>query len=165
MPTTTIRRTPLITYAIASTPISACAAFSDDLRCSALVLTPSAVMTLGSRIPMKAKHALQVTQRVLETLGGGARSVKAAPRQRYDDAFAANQAFGSLFRVTEGFAWDRDTIDPRLKLAGTLKLYCATPRTTVSAAKNSPRTSVPSARSAFSAASWPASRPARTTLT
>ena len=57
MPTTTIRRTPLIAYAIASTPISACAAFSDDLRCSALVLTPSAVMTLGSPIPMIAKHA------------------------------------------------------------------------------------------------------------
>src|SRR5215510_6124978 len=60
----------------------------------------------------KAEHPTQIGFEMLADRGGRAGAIKAAARDRDEDALVAGQPLDALGAVFEGFARDQDPIDP-----------------------------------------------------
>ena len=85
----------------------------------------------------EAEHPAQIGFEMLADSSRRARTIKAAARDRDDDALVAGQALDALRAVLERLARDQDTVDPGLELLGIVKLYMGAPSTMTSAARNS----------------------------
>src|SRR4029077_13290922 len=98
------------------------AVFSAASRCAGLSASPSARMISMSPMPRKAKIARRYFSWKSFALERHSRCVKTAARRGDDHVLASGQADRPVRRVAEGFAGDRDAVDPCLELAWDAKV-------------------------------------------